>query len=191
MIRGGGGAEVLAKKFGAAIVTLKHQYYGKSSPFKSLTTGNLKYLSSKQALFDLAAFRNFYQESLNVKLNRSNIENPWFVFGVSYAGALSAWFCLTFPHLACGSLARSTVVQTVYCFSEFDRQFGESAGPECKAALQEITQLVGGRGKGVLGMVPGPSWKRGGPGCGPGGEGGGGPGVVPTGRGWWNNSGLS
>ncbi|KAF3641811.1 putative serine protease EDA2 [Capsicum annuum] len=126
MIRGGGGAEVLAKKFGAAIVTLKHQYYGKSSPFKSLTTGNLKYLSSKQALFDLAAFRNFYQ----------------FVFGVSYAGALSAWFCLTFPHLACGSLARSTIAQTVYCFSEFDRQFGESAGPECKAALQEITQLV-------------------------------------------------
>ncbi|PHU15003.1 putative serine protease EDA2 [Capsicum chinense] len=63
MIRGGGGAEVLAKKFGAAIVTLKHQYYGKSSPFKSLTTGNLKYLSSKQALFDLAAFRNFYQNA--------------------------------------------------------------------------------------------------------------------------------
>ncbi|KAF3661888.1 putative serine protease EDA2 [Capsicum annuum] len=136
---------ILAKKFGAAVVTLEHRYYGKSSPFKSLTTGNLKYLSSKQALFDLAAFRNFYQESLNAKLTRSNIDNPWFVFGVSYAGALSAWFRLKFPHLTCGSLASSAVVQAVYSFSEFDKQVGESAGPECKAALQEITQLVEAR----------------------------------------------
>lgn len=55
--------QVLAKKFGAAVVSLEHRYYGKSSPFKSLTTENLKYLSSKQALFDLAAFRQFYQVS--------------------------------------------------------------------------------------------------------------------------------
>ncbi|CAI9272301.1 unnamed protein product [Lactuca saligna] len=133
---------VLAKKFGAALVTLEHRYYGKSSPFKSLTTKNLKFLSSKQALFDLAAFRQFYQESLNSKLNRTKIENPWFVFGVSYAGALSAWFRLKFPHLTCGSLASSAVVNAVYNFTEFDQQVGESAGPECKAVLQEVTQLV-------------------------------------------------
>ncbi|XP_075493243.1 putative serine protease EDA2 isoform X3 [Primulina tabacum] len=72
---------VLAKKFGAALVSLEHRYYGKSSPFKSLTTENLRYLSSKQALFDLASFRHYYQ-------------------------------------------------------------IGESAGPECKSVLQEITRLV-------------------------------------------------
>ncbi|GAY33484.1 hypothetical protein CUMW_007480, partial [Citrus unshiu] len=44
--------KVLAKKFGAAVVSLEHRYYGKSSPFKSLSTENLKYLSSKQALFN-------------------------------------------------------------------------------------------------------------------------------------------
>ncbi|KAL3844694.1 hypothetical protein ACJIZ3_002097 [Penstemon smallii] len=133
---------VLAKKFGAAVVSLEHRYYGKSSPFKSLTTENLKYFSSKQALFDLAAFRQYYQDSLNAKLNRSNIDNPWFVFGISYSGALSAWFRLKFPHLTCGSLASSAVVQAVYNFTEFDKQIGESAGPECKSVLQEITHLV-------------------------------------------------
>ncbi|KAI3519181.1 hypothetical protein L1887_08208 [Cichorium endivia] len=133
---------ILAKKFGAALVTVEHRYYGKSSPFKSLTTQNLQFLSSKQALFDLAAFRQFYQESLNKKLNRTNVENPWFVFGVSYAGALSAWFRLKFPHLTCGSLASSGVINAVYNFTEFDQQVGESAGPECKAVLQEVTQLV-------------------------------------------------
>ncbi|KAK9285099.1 hypothetical protein L1049_024284 [Liquidambar formosana] len=133
---------VLAKKFGAAVVSLEHRYYGKSSPFKSHTTENLKYLSSKQALFDLAAFRQYYQESLNMKLNKLNVENPWFVFGISYSGALSAWFRLKFPHLTCGSLASSAVVLAVYNFTEFDQQIGESAGAECKAALQETTQLV-------------------------------------------------
>ncbi|ONH97031.1 hypothetical protein PRUPE_7G165600 [Prunus persica] len=135
---------VLAKKFGAALVSPEHRYYGNSSPFKSHTTENLKYLSSKQALFDLAVFRQFYQESLNVKLNKTK-ENPWFIFGVSYSGAMSAWFRLKFPHLTCGSLASSAVVQAVYNFPEFDQQIGESAGPECKAALQETTRLVEGR----------------------------------------------
>ncbi|RWR85913.1 Peptidase S28 [Cinnamomum micranthum f. kanehirae] len=133
---------VLAKKFGAAVVSLEHRYYGKSSPFKSYTTKDLRYLSSKQALFDLATFRQYYQESLNTKLNRSKVENSWFVFGVSYPGALSAWFRLKFPHLTCGSLASSAVVLSVYNFTEFDKQVGESAGPECKAALQEVTALV-------------------------------------------------
>lgn len=64
------------------------------------------------------------QESLNVKLNRSSSgsDNPWFFFGVSYPGALSAWFRLKFPHLTCGSLASSAVVRAVRDFSEFDQQ---------------------------------------------------------------------
>ncbi|CAN1226030.1 Probable serine protease EDA2 [Linum perenne] len=133
---------VLAKKFGAAVVSLEHRYYGKSSPFKSLKTENLRYLSSKQALFDLAIFRQYYQDSLNLKLNRTGVENPWFFFGVSYPGALSAWFRLKFPHLTCGSLASSAVVLAVYNYTEFDQQIGLSAGPECKAALQDVTNLV-------------------------------------------------
>ncbi|XP_062102528.1 probable serine protease EDA2 [Humulus lupulus] len=133
---------VLSKKFGAAVVSLEHRYYGKSSPFESLSTENLRYLSSKQALFDLAIFRQNYQDSLNQKLNRTNVENPWFVFGISYSGALSAWFRLKFPHLTCGSLASSAVVLAVYNFTEYDKQVGVSAGPECKVVLQEITQLV-------------------------------------------------
>ncbi|RDX77842.1 putative serine protease EDA2 [Mucuna pruriens] len=133
---------VLAKKFGAALVSLEHRYYGKSSPFNSLETKNLKYLSSKQALFDLAVFRQYYQNSLNAKLNRTKIENPWFVFGGSYSGALSAWFRLKFPHLTCGSLASSAVVLAVYNYTEYDQQIGESAGAECKAVLQETTHLI-------------------------------------------------
>lgn len=59
---------------------------------------------------------------MNLKLNKTKGENPWFVFGVSYPGALSAWFRLKFPHLTCGSLASSAVVQAVYNYTEFDQQ---------------------------------------------------------------------
>jgi pimeloyl-ACP methyl ester carboxylesterase len=87
-----------------------------------LTTDNLTYLSSKQALFDLAVFRNYYQESVNEKYNRTGTDNPWIVFGVSYPGALSAWFRLKFPHLVDGSLASSGVVLAVYNYTAFDEQ---------------------------------------------------------------------
>ncbi|KAM0022211.1 putative peptidase S28, alpha/Beta hydrolase [Helianthus debilis subsp. tardiflorus] len=65
-------------KFGAAVVSLEHRYYGKSSPFKSWTTENLQFLSSKQALFDLAAFRQFYQASSAFS---SFIKSEWSIPG--------------------------------------------------------------------------------------------------------------
>jgi hypothetical protein len=37
-------------------IGLEHRYYGKSIPFKQLTTENLSYLSSSQALLDAASF---------------------------------------------------------------------------------------------------------------------------------------
>jgi hypothetical protein len=60
--------QVLAKKFGAALVAPEHRYYGKSSPFKQLTTENLRFLSSKQALFDLTVFRQYYQVGQTISL---------------------------------------------------------------------------------------------------------------------------
>lgn len=135
---------VLAQHFGAALVTLEHRYYGESQPFEELSTENLAYLSSKQAVFDLATFRNFYQENINRRFNRSvtGVDNPWIVIGVSYPGALSAWFRLKFPHLTRGSLASSAVVEAVLDYSAFDQQVAASAGPECAAALREVNAIV-------------------------------------------------
>ena len=67
------------------------------------------------------------KETLNAKYNRSGADNSWFVFGGSYAGALSAWFRLKFPHLTCGSLASSGVVLAVYNFTDFDKQVSTGA----------------------------------------------------------------
>ncbi|MCO5572592.1 hypothetical protein L7F22_026348 [Adiantum nelumboides] len=133
---------VLAKKFKAALVSLEHRYYGESAPFTNLTTKNLKYLTTNQALFDLASFRDYYQGLLRTRFNLPDLENPWIVFGVSYSGALSAWFQLKFPHLSCGSLASSGVVEAIFNYTAFDEQVATSAGPACSKVLMEITALV-------------------------------------------------
>ena len=47
----------LAPKLGALVVALEHRYYGESVPTEDFSTPNLRYLSSHQALADLANFR--------------------------------------------------------------------------------------------------------------------------------------
>ncbi|KJE97480.1 serine carboxypeptidase S28 [Capsaspora owczarzaki ATCC 30864] len=130
---------VLSKQFNAAIVTLEHRYYGESSPFAQLTTPNLQYLTSRQAINDLAAFRDFYQHNVvDVRYAQQRAgrgDNLWFTYGVSYSGALSAWFRLKFPHLTAGSLASSGVVDVVLSFPEFDEQVTRSVGSDCANAL--------------------------------------------------------
>ena len=46
----------LAQEHHAAMFILEHRYYGKSEPTPDMHTQNMKYLSSRQALEDLATF---------------------------------------------------------------------------------------------------------------------------------------
>lgn len=59
---------------------------------------------------------------MRTTLDLPQLDNRWIVFGISYAGALSAWFQLKFPHLSHGSLASSGVVEAVFDFTAFDEQ---------------------------------------------------------------------
>jgi hypothetical protein len=129
------GPEVLrlAEKFGAKIIAVEHRYYGASVPTADLSTSNLQWLSSKQALYDLAMFITSYKETNGLQ------NNAWFTFGCSYSGALSAWFRLKFPHLTRGSLSSSGVVNAILEFTAFDQQVAASAGDKCADVLRETT----------------------------------------------------
>ena len=100
-------------------MTLEHRYYGRSQPFNTWTTSNLQYLSSKQAINDLAnfvvAFRNQLEASHNVTGTKI------FNIGCSYSGALSAWFRLKFPHITVGAISSSGVVNAILDFTAFGK----------------------------------------------------------------------
>lgn len=133
----------LAEEVKAAYVSLEHRYYGKSIPGSDLSTQNLAYLSTGQALYDLASFRDYYQKQINERFNLSEShDNPWIVLGGSYAGAMSAWFRVKFPHLVRGSISSSGVVNSIENYQLYDVQLGESLGPVCGPAYRKLTRRL-------------------------------------------------
>jgi pimeloyl-ACP methyl ester carboxylesterase len=125
-----------ARELGASLLTLEHRYYGKSVPVPTLSTQNLRHLTTQQALADLAYFIQFYGK--HAKLHKPK----WIIIGCSYAGALSAWFRLKYPHLVVGALSSSGVVNAILNFWEFDDQIRISTGPKCSAQLRRVTNIM-------------------------------------------------
>ncbi|GKT37898.1 Peptidase S28 like protein [Aduncisulcus paluster] len=121
--QGGDEISTLAQYFNARIYGLEHRFYGQSQPFNDLTTDHLRYLTPEQALADVAGFID--------EQNQAEFPNDYLpgkpfariiTVGGSYAGGLSAWFRLKYPHLAVASLASSGVVNAIKHFVEFDQQ---------------------------------------------------------------------
>lgn len=89
-----------AEKHNALLFQLEHRFYGKSQPFVELSVKNLLYLSSEQALADLANFITDMNDEYK-------ISNKWIAFGGSYPGSLAAWLRLKYPHLVHGAVSSS------------------------------------------------------------------------------------
>ena len=84
-------------------IVLEHRYYGKSLPNTSypsgkpfsLSTDDLRFLTSEQALMDSARLiQGLDLSHLDKHLDRENMSNqvrPWIWYGGSYAGAMTAF----------------------------------------------------------------------------------------------------
>ena len=103
----------LAQEHQALQVTLEHRFYGKSFPTANMSSDNLKYVHSEQALADLVVFHKYFTDL------KSAQNSPWVAFGGSYPGCLTAWFRLKFPHIAIGAIASSAPINTVVDFFEY------------------------------------------------------------------------
>ncbi|KHJ77051.1 hypothetical protein OESDEN_23329, partial [Oesophagostomum dentatum] len=111
-----------AKQFGAALFALEHRFYGESQPTSDQSVKNLKYLTSSQALGDIAEFI--------IGMNKGyGLRGPvWITFGGSYAGSLSLWARQEYPDLIAGAVGSSAPVQATLDFwGEFSFLFITSA----------------------------------------------------------------
>lgn len=68
--------------------------------FRDLSVKNLIYLTSEQALADLATFITKTKDELK-------LTGKWIAFGGSYPGSLAAWLRMKYPHLVHGAVSSS------------------------------------------------------------------------------------
>ncbi|XP_060082969.1 thymus-specific serine protease-like [Ylistrum balloti] len=127
----------LAKTVGALIVAAEHRFYGASINDDGLKLDSLRHLSSQQALADLAEVHSFISQRYNLSQ-----DHPWVSFGGSYAGALSAWFRVKYPHLVIGALASSAPVRALTNFEGYNDVVAASLESSIVGGTEEcMTQI--------------------------------------------------
>lgn len=107
------------------LFALEHRYYGESYPQfgdggSSVSNENLQYLSSRQAIADIANFIDF----ANTKYGLTKKDVKWVTFGGSYPGMLAAWSRYKFPHLIYGAVSNSAPVQVKLDFQDYNDVVG-------------------------------------------------------------------
>jgi hypothetical protein len=105
-----------------------------------MSTDSLQYLSTDQALADLATFRVFIHERYNL-----TDSNQWVAFGGSYPGILGSWLRLKYPHLIHAAVSSSAPLERKVDYPEYLEVVNTSLSaysPECSRQIQAAFQAV-------------------------------------------------
>lgn len=121
-------ARILSQSYRVSVYVyaLEHRYYGKSYPQfgdkeSPVTTKNLKYLSSRQALEDLAYFVQSKSEEIGVEVGVTK----WVTFGGSYPGYMAAYARIKYPHLIFAAVSSSAPLKLKVDFPEYQMRVGK------------------------------------------------------------------
>ena len=130
----------LAQQHDGLLVSVEHRFYGASFPTNDTSVASLQYLTSDQALADLARLL----QDLMTQLGTTN--SKVITIGGSYSGNLAAWFRLKYPSITTGSIASSGPVTADINFAEYMEVVNDSieyfSGKDCNAALQNAANEV-------------------------------------------------
>ncbi|XP_017475617.1 PREDICTED: putative serine protease K12H4.7 [Rhagoletis zephyria] len=135
----------IARQHNGMLYYVEHRFYGRSWPLGDAGVVNLKYLSSRQALADLAHFIQQLKFS-EVELAKSKI----ILTGASYSASLVAWFARLYPNLMSAGWASSAPLLAKVDFYEYMQQVGNviqhRGGHKCterlEAGLERIATLL-------------------------------------------------
>ncbi|KAK6196039.1 hypothetical protein SNE40_001342 [Patella caerulea] len=128
-----------AQALNAMMFSIEHRFYGKSHPTMDMSTENLQFLSSEQALADTGNFIQYAKQRYGLH------DNKWISFGGSYSGSLSAWLRLKYPHLIYGAVATSAPLLALIDFKTYlgvtEASLG-TTGPVCNTEISKATAAV-------------------------------------------------
>lgn len=129
-----------AKTFNAVCFSLEHRFYGRSRPKNDTSSQNLVYLSSEQALADIAYFIRGVSKQYGLPTG-----TKWVVFGGSYAGSLAAWARLKYPYLIHGAVSSSGPLLAKIDFAEYFEVVKaslDSYKPACSNRISTAVQTL-------------------------------------------------
>ena len=122
----------------ALVIALEHRFYGESWPTLDMSVKSLAYLTSTQALGDLARFIRYISSyspsqadkasSPALALKASTAASKWVSFGGSYPGALAVWLKAKYPSLVSGTVGSSAPVYAETDFGQYAQVVGAALG---------------------------------------------------------------
>ncbi|RHZ45316.1 putative extracelular serine carboxypeptidase [Aspergillus thermomutatus] len=132
----------LAKTYNGLGVILEHRYYGRSYPFANLTTKNIRFLSTEQALADYAYFASNVVFPGLEHLNMTAGAVPWIGYGGSYAGAFVAFLRKVYPDVFFGVVSSSGVTAAIDDYWQYYEPIRQFAPSGCVWSVGTFMDIV-------------------------------------------------
>lgn len=132
----------LAEATGGIGVVLEHRYYGTSFPTPDLSTENLRFLTTDQALADQAYFAQHIVFPGLEHVDLTAPGTPYLAYGGSYAGAFVAFLRVLYPELTWGAISSSGVTEAIYDYWEYYEPIREYGPPDCILTQQKLTNIL-------------------------------------------------
>lgn len=134
---------ILAKATNGIGVILEHRYYGDSFPVANLTTENLRFLTTDQALADSDYFaRNVVFEGVDVDVRAGQGNAAWIAYGGSYAGAFVAFLRKLYPDTFWGAISSSGVTEAIIDYWAYFDAVTDFAPELCVRTTQELVTAI-------------------------------------------------
>ncbi|EAQ89394.1 hypothetical protein CHGG_06013 [Chaetomium globosum CBS 148.51] len=123
-------------------VILEHRYYGESFPTPDFSTENLRFLTTDQALADMAFFAEHVVFEGLEHLDLTSAKNPYIAYGGSYAGAFVAFLRKLYPDVYWGAISSSGVPEAIYDYWQYYEAARIYSPHDCILATQKLTHVV-------------------------------------------------
>ena len=133
---------ILAKATGGMSVVLEHRYYGYSFPTRYLTTKDMRFLTTEQALADEAYFAQNVKFPGYEDQDLTSSAVPWISYGGSYAGAFSAFLRVKYPNVFWGAISSSGVTKAIYDYWAYYEPPAHYGPQFCIATQKMFTHMV-------------------------------------------------
>ncbi|KAI2643576.1 serine carboxypeptidase S28-domain-containing protein [Xylaria nigripes] len=132
----------LAKATNGLGVVLEHRYYGTSFPTPDLSTKNLRFLTTDQALADTAYFAQNVKFAGLEHIDLSPDSTPWFAYGGSYAGSFVAFLRKLYPDTYFGAISSSGVPEAIWDYWKYYEAAAVYGPALCIENTRKITDVI-------------------------------------------------